>query len=131
MDPIRTHASNVCFKLDGGTDENDLWIEKDVDLLDQPVLISTWEPTPGERALIAAGAAIELIVWGEGHPPVAIHVASHLTLHSWRCEGAMPHGFSLLSERYKWRCESCGEIRYESAGAEPTVGACKVVTHDD
>ncbi len=35
---------------------------------------SRWRPTAEERALIAAGADIELIVLGQ-HPPVAVGVA--------------------------------------------------------
>jgi hypothetical protein len=37
-----------------------------------PVSISRWEPTPEERAAIAAGAPIWLWVYGRGHPVVQL-----------------------------------------------------------
>jgi hypothetical protein len=34
-------------------------------------------PTEAEREAIAAGHNVELIVWGEAHPPVAMRVVSY------------------------------------------------------
>jgi hypothetical protein len=38
------------------------------------VLSSTWVPTDEERERIANGENIELLVWGSGHPPVAMEI---------------------------------------------------------
>lgn len=88
MKPRRTPRSNKVFRLVGGTEDNDLWVETTTHeglpcitlhvhkgLEDEhPVVTSTWELTPEERELIAAGQNIELTVWGEGTPPVALCV---------------------------------------------------------
>jgi hypothetical protein len=37
-------------------------------------LISRWEPTPEERAAIAAGAPVVLTIVGGAHPPVRLEV---------------------------------------------------------
>lgn len=73
MRPRRTVESNQVFRLAGGTEDNDLWtrVARDEDGLQ--VVISTWEPTDEERSAIAAGANIELCVWG-GQPPVSLAV---------------------------------------------------------
>lgn len=71
MKPRRTPSSNTVFSLPGGTEDNDLWVRRDV-LAGEPVICSVWVPTDEERAAIAGGANIELIVWGEGTPPVAL-----------------------------------------------------------
>jgi hypothetical protein len=59
----RTHLSNKVYSLPGGTEDNDLWIYDDGEHLR-----SCWVPSDEERAAIAAGENIELIVWGRGHP---------------------------------------------------------------
>lgn len=75
MKPRRTHESHHALTLPGGTEDNDLWIEVRQDGR-APVLVSTWEPTPAEREAIAAGANIELWVWGGSHPPVNLDVST-------------------------------------------------------
>jgi hypothetical protein len=72
MRPRRTHESNQVFRLVGGTEDNDLWVTRTVTEDGAPVICSTWEPTDDERAAIADGANVELIVWGDGTPPVAM-----------------------------------------------------------
>jgi glycerol kinase len=72
--PRRTARTTTVFRLDGGTEDNDLFVERITDADGCPVLISTWEPSPDERAAIAAGARIQLHVWGAGHPPVALSI---------------------------------------------------------
>jgi hypothetical protein len=67
----RTHRSNRVFRLPGGTEDNDLWVEECEDD-GRPVLSSTWEPTPEEREAIANGANIELLIWGKAQPPVFV-----------------------------------------------------------
>lgn len=74
MKPRRTHRSDTVFRLPGGTEDNDLWVERRVDESNFPVLESVWEPTDEERAAIAEGQNVYLLVWGGGHPPVALGV---------------------------------------------------------
>lgn len=68
----RTVLSNFVFRLAGGTEDNDLWVERKTDDGGNPVISSTWVPTDDERRQIANGANIELVVWGQGHPPVMV-----------------------------------------------------------
>lgn len=72
MKPRRTHDSTTVFRLPGGNEDNDLWVEHARDSGGNPVICSTWEPTAKERAAIAAGANVELSVWGSAMPPVAV-----------------------------------------------------------
>jgi hypothetical protein len=69
--PRRTYDSNFVFRLLGGTEDNDLWVERR-NSSQGPMISSVWEPTKEERQAIAHGANLELFVWGDGHPPVAI-----------------------------------------------------------
>lgn len=39
-----------------------------------PAVWSYWEPSPEERAAIAAGAPVRFSCWGMTHPPVSIGV---------------------------------------------------------
>lgn len=75
MKPRRTHDSNRVYRLAGGNEDNDLWVMETFDSENPAVtvILSVWEPTDAERALIAAGANVELAVWG-GQPPVAVQV---------------------------------------------------------
>lgn len=67
----RTPSSNRVFQLAGGTEDNDLWAR--VDSAGGVVTVSSvWELTDDERAAVAAGANIELTVWGPGTPPVSM-----------------------------------------------------------
>lgn len=72
MRPRRTVLSNFTFVLDGGTEDNDLWCQRTTDPDGYLVISSVWELTDDERQQIAAGANIELLVWGEGHPAVEL-----------------------------------------------------------
>jgi hypothetical protein len=74
MRPRRTIYSNFVFRLEGGTEDNDLWCQKDTDSDGDPVLRTTWQPSEEERERIAAGENIELIVWGVRHPAVTLDV---------------------------------------------------------
>lgn len=78
MKPRRTHYSNQVWRLDGGTEDNDLWVHNDEHAIDgSPLMRSTWEPTDEERARIAAGENVELIIWGSTHPPVSMDVVDY------------------------------------------------------
>lgn len=72
MRPRRTAQSNKVFRLPGGNEDNDLWVEQDER---DGTITSTWEFTDEERAMIAAGGTIDLVVWGTGTPPVALEVS--------------------------------------------------------
>ena len=74
--PRRTPSSNVTFFLADGNEDNDLWLERIEDSNGNTVLHSVWQLSNEEREAIAAGANIELNVWGEGHPPVSVGVTS-------------------------------------------------------
>ena len=39
------------------------------------VMVSSWQLTPVELALLNNGGRVHLYVWGAGHPPVALTVA--------------------------------------------------------
>jgi hypothetical protein len=39
-----------------------------------PVMVSAWEPTPQELAILNAGGKVMLSVIGTAHPPVLLHV---------------------------------------------------------
>lgn len=75
MNPVKTKKTTTIFKLDGGTEENDLPVEvAEADGSEVKVFISTWEPSIKEREEIFLGKNVELIVWGTGHPPVEVRV---------------------------------------------------------
>lgn len=74
MKPRRTPKSNTVLHLASGTEDNDLWAERCNDVDGDPCIRSVWQPSDGERKLIAEGAQVYLIVWGDMHPPVAIGV---------------------------------------------------------
>lgn len=76
MRPRRTPDSNKVFSLEGGTEDNDLWVEVRADVSrgptrGVPIICSTWELTPEEREAVAGGANIELRIWGM-QPPVQL-----------------------------------------------------------
>jgi hypothetical protein len=64
------------LSLPGGNEDNDLFVEHDPR---RGCYRSCWEPTPAERAAIAAGANIELAVIAPqgGHPPVSLAVVHY------------------------------------------------------
>jgi hypothetical protein len=74
MRPRRTIHSNKVFRLAGGNEDNDLWVEADTDYDENPIVKSVWVFTDAERHAIAKGYNVELVVWGGGHPPVALHI---------------------------------------------------------
>jgi hypothetical protein len=80
MRPRRTVTSSQVFRLEGGTEDNDLWVTlygPEDDTADAPCIGSTWVPTEKEREEIAAGANIELVVFGTGHPPVTMRLSTY------------------------------------------------------
>jgi hypothetical protein len=77
MKPRRTHFSNQVYRLPGGNEDNDLWVYVDRHEDGSPLVRSCWVPTDEERQAIAEGANVELVVWGLGHPPVAMGVVNY------------------------------------------------------
>lgn len=72
MKPRRTPGSTACLGLEGGNEDNDLWVRYAVE--DGLHLFqSVWELSADERARIADGENVMLTVFGQAHPPV--HVA--------------------------------------------------------
>lgn len=73
MKPRRTPTSTTVLRLVGGNEDNDLWVEQR-----GPLIVSVWELTDAERTAIAAGATIELMVWGRGMPPVSLGIGESM-----------------------------------------------------
>lgn len=76
MKPVKVPITNAVFKLSGGTEENDLPINKTT-LNGQEVLRSFWKLEPYELEAIKQGAMIELTVWGTQHPPVSLGIGTN------------------------------------------------------
>lgn len=72
MRPRRTPHSNKVFRLPGGNEDNDLWVE--VGGEPPATITSVWELSYEERLAVINGAHIELTVYGGGTPPVALRV---------------------------------------------------------
>lgn len=77
MKPRRTHTSTNVYRLPGGTEDNDLWVTTYAPDEGGPAIGSTWQPTDEERAQIANGANVELLVFGTVQPPVAVRVSTY------------------------------------------------------
>jgi hypothetical protein len=71
MKPRRTPASTDCFRLEGGTEDNDLWLQREVDD-GLPMMHSVWELSDAERQEISEGRNVKLTVFGAAHPPVML-----------------------------------------------------------
>ncbi len=72
MIPVRTRASNLVFKGDGGL-VADAWVERRPEAR---ATILTWKPSAEEREAIANGALIDLaIMLVDRIPPTMIHVS--------------------------------------------------------
>jgi hypothetical protein len=78
MRPRRTPDSDAVFRLPGGTEDNDLFVSRGLDAAGAPYIESVWDLDGEERAAIAAGATVELRVYGAGTPPVSLAVGPSL-----------------------------------------------------
>lgn len=67
----RTIHTDCVYGLPGATEDSDLWTYV-VTTNDGPGIASVWVPTDSERAAIAAGENIRLIVFGTKLPPVLL-----------------------------------------------------------
>lgn len=83
MKARRTPSSNSVFRLPGGTEDNDLHVRRGVGLdtlveddpcAGDPYVASVWEPDPEERAALATGSNVELVILGVGVPPLLMRV---------------------------------------------------------
>lgn len=75
MKPRRFPTATNVFRLVGGNEDNDLWVQRGfLDEDSRPFIRSVWELTEVERALVAKGAKVSLVVEGIGHPPVRMYV---------------------------------------------------------
>lgn len=73
--PIKVATSNLVYR-GNGQDVADLPCERRV-TPQGSAIYSVWEPTPEQRAAIAAGANIELGIWNmEPIPPVSICITN-------------------------------------------------------
>lgn len=73
MRPRRTHRSNATYVLEGGNEDNDLWVERTtMEGSDDPIIASVFVPTDEEREAIARGENVKLLIWGTAQPPVAV-----------------------------------------------------------
>lgn len=70
----RFRGADQVIRLEGGTEDNDLWARVDRLSDGTPMITSVWVPTDEERLAIAAGANIELIVLAVRTPPIAMAV---------------------------------------------------------
>lgn len=68
----RTVNTDHVFRLPDGTEDNDLFVYRVEDDSGHSIIASVWVPTDKEREAIANGENIRLLVWGTGHPPVAM-----------------------------------------------------------
>jgi hypothetical protein len=67
----------MVFRLPGGNEDNDLWVDRDETEDGEPILRSCWVPSDEQRQAITNGANIELFVWGDQHPPVAMDTCDY------------------------------------------------------
>lgn len=81
MKPRRTAASNTVLELAGGTEDNRLHatigtglpgLADDDPGRDEPYIACIFEPDQAERAAIASGANVELVIFGQQMPPVSL-----------------------------------------------------------
>lgn len=69
MDHVNFPEADLVYKGDGG-EVGDLVCQR----LEPGQILSVWQPTEEERAVLAAGGKVELVVWGEPIPPVSLGV---------------------------------------------------------
>ena len=73
MRPRRTPNSNVAWRQQGQSEDHDLWAEMGEDPdTGQSVIRSVWQLNRMERLRVAAGHNIQLLVWSESQPVVAL-----------------------------------------------------------
>jgi hypothetical protein len=70
MNPINFPESNLTLLGDAAQDVNDLPVHRDPE---QGIIVSCWQPDDRERAMIAEGHSVWLMVASaQTHPPVKV-----------------------------------------------------------
>jgi len=128
MEPIRTARANMVYR-GPSPDIGDAWAEATAD-----TAYLVWEPTPDERAAIAAGANLRLGVHQHPMPPVSLGVTEDRALspagEAWldRAMESMrahsPSPFRILPTLFgrvlmEVPSEPWNTLRYEPIGSEP------------
>lgn len=117
MKPRRFWEANQVFRLSGGTEDNDLWVEQFVaedEVIGQhPALRCVYEFTEQERQQIARGANVSLTILAVQQPPVMMAVTDeHLGKPPFRVRRA--DGWPL--------CPACGADELYSLADPATIG---------
>lgn len=77
MQPIKPAGSNFTYKAPPGMPEcQDLHVHVYNDG-ECRIITSAWMPSPEELALLNAGQPVQLHIYGNGHPVVALTVAKN------------------------------------------------------
>ena len=63
---LRVYAGEADVRANDGTQEK------------RPVMVSLWKPTLTELAILCNGGDVQLTIWGEFHPAVALSVYGEL-----------------------------------------------------
>lgn len=78
MKPRRTPSSNLVYRLDGHSEDHDLWATvKDADEYNEVLTQTVWQLDDDERRMVAEGANICLTIWGTVHPPTSMEVGHY------------------------------------------------------
>jgi hypothetical protein len=72
--PRRTHNSTHVFRLEGGTEDNDLWAYYAPDEEGLAVMATVWVPTQEERERIFTGENVRLLLWARQPYPMAMDI---------------------------------------------------------
>ncbi|MEJ7783200.1 MAG: hypothetical protein WKF96_00255 [Solirubrobacteraceae bacterium] len=118
MNAIRTPESNTTFTLPDAGHDRDLPAQRfmayDPDLGQteadaKPAHLTLWMPTEAEAARLEAGAAVELIVHGDQHPPVSVGVTSAVLPEAERIDrGHVDRALGLLYAKLQERIVAAG-----------------------
>lgn len=75
MKPRRFALANAVYRLEGGNEDNDLWVQKGSNETG-PFLRSLWVPTEKERDAIVKGQNVALWIWSHQMPPVGMNLTA-------------------------------------------------------
>lgn len=70
MKPRRTPTTDVVYRHPQGNEDNDLWCQR----VEAGLVRSVWVPDDDERKAISEGGNVELWIYNEPIPPVAMTV---------------------------------------------------------
>jgi hypothetical protein len=69
MKPVRTGYTDMVYR-GPNPDVGDLWCQR----VEPGCIASIWEPDEEERAALAAGGRVRLVLWSEPIPPICLDV---------------------------------------------------------